>query len=299
MNWKNVVFTASTKEGLLKAKEQAAAWCAERPLAIGVAEMALGAALITFGVKSGAIDMGRDLVASVLSPEQNLAFIGGGTGTAAGAALGLLGNIGVVGAGLSLSIPAFALAGSGALLLGLGGYGSGKLVEEFFGGVPTLGESIGPACLLAVGVALMVDGSRRVLSDKGVQAGLAKFQDWTLELTGVSADQLLTSASSLGQYIKGEATNFVIQHVRDPRQLGMSSALVGLGAWGGAAAAASSVTVLGSTTLGSLALAAGLASPPLWPVFAGGALGAAGSYAVSRVGRARAIRTLIIGPPMV
>ena len=299
MNWKNVVFSDSAKEGLLKAKEHAAAWCAERPVTVGVAEMALGAALITLGVKSGAIEMGQDLVASVLSSEQNLAFIGGTAGSAMGAAGGLLGNIGVVGAGFALSVPALALAGSGALLLGLGGYGSGKLVEEFFSGVPSLGEFIGPASLLTVGVALMVDGARRVLGAESAQAHLAKFQDWTLELTGVPADQSLTSASALGQYIKGEATNFVIQHVRDPRQLGMSTVLTGLGVWGGATAAASSVTVLGSSTLGGVAVALGLASPPLWPVFAGGALGAAGSYAVSRLGRARAIRTLMIGPPTV
>ena len=298
MNWKNVVFSEHNKESLLKAKAHAEAWCAERPAAVGIAEMALGAALITFGVKSGAIEMGRDLVMSVLSPEQNLAFIGGSTGTATGAALGLLGNIGVVGGGFSLSIPAIALGGAGALLLGLGGFDAGKVAGELISPVPTLSEFIGPASLLVVGVALMVDGGRRVLSDKAVQDGLAKFEDWTLEVTGISVDSVITSASDLTKYLHGEATNFLIQHVRDPRQLGITSVLLGLGVWGGVTAAASTVTVLGSGTLGGVAVALGLASPPLWPVIACGAAGLAGSYAYWRLNRAKVIRTLMIGPPM-
>lgn len=298
MNWKNVVFSEHNKESLLKAKAHAEAWCAERPAAVGIAEMALGAALITFGVKSGAIEMGRDLVMSVLNPEQNLAFIGGSTGTATGAALGLLGNIGVASGGSAIAIPAIALGGSGALLLGLGGFGLGKLASELFSPVPTLSEFIGPASLLAVGVALMVDGGRRVLSAQAVQEGLAKFEDWTLKVTGISVGSVLTSAAEMTNYLHGEATDFLIQHVRDPRQLGFTSVLLGLGVWGGVTAAASTVTVLGSSALGGVAVALGLASPPLWPAVACGAAGLAGSYAYWRLNRPKVIRTLMIGPPM-
>ncbi len=68
--------------------------------------------------------------------------------------------------------------------------------------------------------------------------------------------------------------------------------------WGGVTAAASTVTVLGSSALGGVAVALGLASPPLWPAVACGAAGLAGSYAYWRLNRPKVIRTLMIGPPM-
>jgi predicted anti-sigma-YlaC factor YlaD len=51
----------------------------------------------------------------------------------------------------------------------------------------------------------------------------------------------------------------------------------------GGSIAAASVTIFGSSTLGSMALALGLISSPVWPVIAGGITGAATAHILWKI----------------
>ncbi|MGB6016166.1 MAG: hypothetical protein WBG32_15650, partial [Nodosilinea sp.] len=51
----------------------------------------------------------------------------------------------------------------------------------------------------------------------------------------------------------------------------------------GGSMAAASVTIFGSSTLGSMALALGLVSPPAWPIIAGGITGAATAHILWKI----------------
>jgi hypothetical protein len=85
------------ESGFSRALDHVKVWCAQHQWQVGVAEMALGAGLIAAGLKTGAIQMGVDVV---LSAASNASIFAGVTGAGLGALPGyLLGNIGLVAMG--------------------------------------------------------------------------------------------------------------------------------------------------------------------------------------------------------
>lgn len=270
-------------DGFRKAFEHANAWSQRHRWQVGLGEMAIGASLIALGVQNGAIEMGSQLVASVFDH----ATTAGALGAAAGGALGtipglLLKSIGVAALGTAFSVPAIALMGGGALFLGLAGYGTGRLISDFLHPVPGMADFIGTGSLLLVGVALMVDGARRVATDASVLAAAARFTDGVLYLGRQAAGQVLSTKEALVGYLDSEIGGFLRDVAKNPTLLGTTTLLVAGGVGIGSSVAAASVTVLGSKTLGGVALALGIASAPVWPVVAGGSLALGAVYGLWR-----------------
>ncbi len=155
-------FSDTELDGLERLKAYASNWCREHQTALGVAEMALGAALLTAGWKNGALQMGVDFVAHKLNPGW-AAELTGASGVGIGGLAGyIIGNIGVTAMGTGFAIPALALAGGAALVFGLAGYTGAKLLEDFLHQAPNMDQLLSAAGMVAVGAWLLVDGARRI-----------------------------------------------------------------------------------------------------------------------------------------
>ena len=176
-----IVLLEPEKRGFQKALDYCKKWGAEHQAEIGVAEMALGAGIITWGLQSGLIQIGTDVVGS------KLADIGGATGASLGAvgvplaAATILKSIfvggvsGVAGVTMIPAVPVIALIGGGAAVFGAFGYTAGDLTERAF--APSFGEYVEAASIVAVGAALMIDGARRIVKDERVLQMASKFKD--------------------------------------------------------------------------------------------------------------------------
>ena len=58
---KEIIITNQEKTKISQPIEHARLWVNEHSVAIGVAEIALGAAAISYGINSGAIEYGKDM----------------------------------------------------------------------------------------------------------------------------------------------------------------------------------------------------------------------------------------------
>ncbi|MBQ0942240.1 hypothetical protein KAK07_02705 [Ideonella sp. 4Y16] len=267
------------RAGLQRALDHARQWAAQHQWQLGAVEMALGASLLAWGVQSGAVEMGQQLVASVLSDGQQQGLFGAAAGAALGTLPGLvLQTVGVAAMGTAFSVPALVLMGGGALLMGLAGYGAGRLAADYLQATPSLAEAIGPGSLVVVGVALLLDGARRIASDAQVRAAVSRFADGVLHLGSVAAQQVLSSLQTLVDHLNEAMQDLA----RSPLAMGSIAAATAGGVVAGGALAAGSVTVLGSHTLGAAAVTLGLVTAPVWPVVAGGVAAATGTYAAWR-----------------
>ncbi|KAB0575671.1 hypothetical protein F7Q92_18425 [Ideonella dechloratans] len=267
------------RAGWQRAVEHARHFADEHGWQLGVLEMALGAGLLAWGIQDGVIDMGTQLVASVLDHGTTEGAIGAATGGALGVLPGLvLKSIGVAAMGTAFSVPAVVLMGGGALLMGLAGYGAGRLAADFLHPAPSLGEFIGPACLAAVGVALLLDGARRLARDEELRGAVSRFADGVLYLRHLPLQQVLDNREALLASLSAELTALS----KSPVGMGGVATATAAGAAAGSALAAGSVTVVGSHALGGAALALGLVSAPVWPVVVGGAAAGGAAYAAWR-----------------
>lgn len=274
---KRIGLSPRDRSAISKAREIASQWCREHPqLLVGVAEMALGAALLSWGVQAGTIEMGAQIVGTMTDITSTGGVAGAVTGLVVGGiAAKIVGSIGIVGMGSAVGVPVGVLAlGAGGLLSALG-YTVGDVVDGYLSRVD-MGQLAVGAGALGVGLALLVDGARRVAREEAVSQGAARVTATAVELFDASATVVARTVADLQRY----------RH--DAAALGVSS-LAGMGgaAFGGAYAA-STVTVLGSKTIGALVLATGLVSTPVWPVLLGGSAAAVGAGLLARrVFRAR------------
>lgn len=243
-------------------------WCSTHQWAVGVGEMALGGAVITWGIQSGNIHMGTDVIASQWSD-------GGVFGAATGAGIGgiaasFIGSIGVAAMGGAIAVPAIALIGGGAAIFSAFGYSVGDMAQRFF--EPPGGFGFTDASILAIGVALMVDGARRLITDEKVLAMASFLQDGVLHISTLTSKIVARTWGELQAMIENLSEH---PDAKDAA-LGIASGVTAAtGAVIGGHVAAGSVTVLGSHGLGAAALSLGLISAPVWPVIAGGAAGLA------------------------
>lgn len=257
------------KRGFQKALDYSKTWCAEHQWAVGVGEMALGAAVIAWGLQSGHIHMGTDVVATQLSDG---GIIGGATGAGLGGIGGsILGSIGVAGA-FTFGIPALALAGGGALILGAAGYGVGDLVQKFLTPPGGFGDFFFGASILGIGIALLIHGARRVVKDANLLKLASKIKDGVIYVAKLTVKVVAKTLEELHSLFNDLLKGGFVKEVAHGTTVGVAT-VVGTGV--GGSLAAGSVTVLGSHALGGAALSLGLVSAPLWPVIAGGAAGLA------------------------
>jgi hypothetical protein len=253
-----------------RAMEQCKAWSAKHQAEVGVAEMALGAAILSWGVMNGHIVMGRDVVGSKLADIGGMA--GFGVGAAGSAVLAgtilkgvFVGGVGMV-AGVT-SIPAVALIAGGSLILGAFGYGIGDKLEPIFNPAMGFGDMLMGASIVAVGAALMIDGGRRIVTDERVLETASKFKNGVIQLAPQATEIVAATWDELQMLVKELA--------KAPSAYATAGTTAAAGAAIGSTLAAGSVTVLGSHGLGAVALSMGLVSAPVWPVIAGGAAGLA------------------------
>jgi len=232
---------------------------AEHPKQVGIAEVAIGATLLTYGVNAGIIEVGRHVVASAAGIDSG--GIGALAGAAGGAATGLLGSkliggIGLAAMGGAIAVPAVALIGGGSLIFSLGGYAAGNEFEAV--------ASFDPAGVLMSGAALpvglwfLIRGSRRLMGGATIGEALTKGGDIFLRLDAFTGEIVARSLEELNAFA---GRNVDVG-------LGATATVVAgsAGAAVGASAAAGSVTIFGSKALGTAALSAGLVSAPIWPV---------------------------------
>ena len=187
----------------------------------------------------------------------------------------MLGSIGVAALGGGVAVPAALLAGAGSLMLGACGYTAADLVHRFLNPSVDIGAFLASASVLAVGVALMIDGARRIIKDSRVLAAASRVKDgiiYLVELSGINQvmRDILSKPETSGDAMGRIAT--------------AGAVAAGTGAMG-ATVAAGTVTVLGSHTVGAVALSLGLVSAPIWPVIVCGAAGMGVGYAAWSVGR--------------
>ncbi len=267
------------KSAFRKALDKIQTYVDQHRWQFGAAEMAIGAALVAWGIESGAITMGQQLVASVFESGETEGILGASTGAALGVLPGLvLKSIGIAALGTAVSVPALVLMGGGALVMGLAGYGAGRAVADFLNQAPDLAAFASSSGVLLLGVALLVDGARRICTDEKVKALATRFSDGALHLKTLAKTRVIESVPELVTYLDVDLRGYLGTLRSNPAALAGTTVGVAAGAAVGSVAAASSVTVLGSSALGGVALSLGLVSAPLWPVIAGGGAAVAASY---------------------
>lgn len=264
------------QSSLRKIQHALKTWCSANPVPLGVVQVAVGAALVALGVKTGAIEMGSALLATH-TPIVNIGSIVGAAGAGAGGgwAGAILGGIGVAAGGTAIGIPAALVAGGAACVFGLAGYAVGDIAHNILAPETGVLPLVLPGSLLTLGAYLIVRGSTNVLSGTGVastfRSGMSQARDSLLMLRPLSAETLAATKAELA----GFAAEWSTPSQSRPEMIAASAAVIGCSAGGivaGSAMATASVSVMGSSFLGSLAVSAGLVSAPLWPVVAGAAV---------------------------
>lgn len=246
-------------------------WCEAHGAEIGVIEMAVGGALIAWGLQNGLIEMGTDLVATALADQGLAAKVGGAAGATVGSLPGLvLGSIGVAAGGTAIGIPAVIVIGGGAFILGSMGYTLTDIISQFL--KPDLVELLTVSSVVLVGTALLIDGARRFVTDPRVLDAASAVAKGVLHLKDLTVDVLARTADEL----KAIIDSMLSKPESSTDAAGSTVGGVGgaaTGAFIGSTLGAGAVTVLGSTTLGAAALSLGLVSAPVWPIVVGGAAG--------------------------
>lgn len=262
---RRMTLTDDDVAALEAARDYCRRWCERHQWQLGAAEIALGLGILAYGVQSGVLAAGVDYIkgdtADWRLPGAGIGAAVGALGTAAFKLVGgkLLGSIGVAAIGTAAGLPVLPLAlGAGALLAALG-YAGGDLAQRFLAPAATPLDFVSAGGLLGVGLALVIDGARRVLADPRVLATASRLRNRTLELVRLTAP--------FRAAVRAELADCAKQWLAQPEKVALVPAATTIGgALLGTHLAAGSVTVLGSSTLGSAALSLGLVAAPVWPV---------------------------------
>lgn len=276
--------------GLNRAFALCKKWAEDHQAEVGIAEMAMGAAILSWGVMNGQLTMGQDIAAS------NLADIGGLTGIGVGAlsstilATTLLKGVFVGGVGLVAGvtcIPAAVIVGGSAVILGSLGYVVGDKIAPLFSSSFDFQGLLSGASIIAVGTALLIDGARRLVKDERVLALASNFHAGVIKLVPQTTEIVVASWTELQRLVHELAER--------PSGYAAIGSTTLAGAAIGSTLAAGSVTLLGSSGLGAVALSLGIVSAPVWPIIAGGAAGLTLGVAAWRSIRKYQARTIKIG----
>jgi len=162
-----ISFSEDDKKCFKKALKYSKHWCNVHRWEIGAAEMALGAAILVWGLHSGQLEIGRDFIVSKLPNYKSGNFYGTAPeARVRGIGSSILGSIGVTTSGDRIGIPAIVLAGGGAFILNEFGYAIEDSSEEFFPTAANLGNFVAGASTLTLGLALAIDGARCVVKNE-------------------------------------------------------------------------------------------------------------------------------------
>jgi hypothetical protein len=250
--------------------------------------MAAGAAMVAMGVKSGAIEIGANLLGTHNPLMNTGTMVGTATGIGFGAWVGaMLGSIGVAAAGTAIGIPAIVVIGGAAVIFGLAGYTLGDLANNFLTPSLDIATLVGGGSLLVAGTYLLIKGARRILSHQNLKSALlnkvSDIREGLIILPSLTAEVIAHTKEELASF----ATELMTLPETKVEAALTSASTVALGAVGVVASgsvATGSITVFGSSALGGYALSLGLISAPIWPVIAGGLLaGGVGYTAIKAV----------------
>jgi hypothetical protein len=288
---KELSLSSNDKNGLNNFIDYCKNWSEEHQAEVGVTEMAIGAGLLSRGVMNGHIIVGQDILGSMLPDIGAMAGAAtGGIGSSAIAAMFLKSIFigGVTGVAGVTSIPAIALIGGATLIFSSFGYVIGDVIERVID--PDFMQLLSGGSILAIGVALMIDGASRIVKDVRVLQASSTFKNGVIHFaessTGIVAksfDELQSKARELNDEIDRKIKE--LANHPDAEDVAFKASAVSTIAGGsllGGALAGGTVTVLGSHGLGAIALSLGLVSAPVWPIVAGGAAGLAVTLAAWR-----------------
>ena len=263
-----IVLTKQDKVGFKKALDYCEIWGAKHQAEVGLAEMAAGAGLIAWGLHSGQILYQSQLLVNRLPNIVGSAALGVGAFAGPTLAATILKSVfiggvsGVAGITLAPAIPLIALASGGALIFGAFGYSLTDLAVKGF--APSFADFAVDASITSVGIALLLDGARRIVKDKRILALASKLKNGVIQLVHGTTENVIRTWNELRKELN-----------QYPQAGLVAGATTVAGTLIGGSLAAGSVTVLGSSGLGAAALSLGQVSATLWPVLAGGAEGLA------------------------
>lgn len=167
---------------------------------IGIAEIALGASIVSYAVHSGQLKIDSEFQAiqaqayqagfqgTKFAPE----IIGGLAGMGMGGIAGLiLGGVGIAAMGGAIGIPAILIAAGGSAIFGLAGYAVTDIAKNFLSpdaAAAFANSGLSPAhfdgskllmegALITAGIWLVIDGAKRVLKDQKVKLVLESVKD--------------------------------------------------------------------------------------------------------------------------
>lgn len=259
---KRIPLSPQVTEAARDALAHVKAFAATHALEIGLAEIAAGAAIFAHAVADGSALLGVHLVAT------KLPWIGVGTGSLAAIATSCVGSIGVAAMGTAIGVPAAFLTCGAGLLFGLAGVGLGSLAEKVID--PSAMEFLDPRARVTLGIFLILDGARRILGDDRFQKMKVAVTETYLEAREITRPVIAQTLEQLQQLKPADMMDAVGASTT-------AAVFASAGAVAGSTLGVGSVTVLGSSGLGGVAVALGVVSAPLWPAVVGGAaLGAAG-----------------------
>lgn len=254
-------------------------WCQSNPVAAGVVEMALGAALISYAISNGLVDESVHAIKALSDPLFNNASkigaaVGGGVGYIAGS---IIGSIGVVALGGAIGIPAIVVAGGASLILGLAGYTAGDILHNIANTIDYPALALNGSVFL-IGLGLLIDGARRCLSSEKVQAHIANIKSGVILLSEVTVEVAAETTQQILQLAKVGLHN--VHPIAKDVSVGLAVGSIVLAA--GGTISAGTTTVLGSSALGSLAIGLGLINPITLPVVGSAVVCAAGAVLMKR-----------------
>jgi hypothetical protein len=160
-------------------------WAKENQCAVGISEIALGVALLKYGISHDLISVGTHLVGTAFNTSMKAGLVSGGIAGIAGA---FLGNIGVAALGGAIGIPGVVLAGGAAAVFGCAGYGVSEMLKQF---TPLLDQAktvtldFAGSSLVAIAVALIFDGAKRILGShilQKIKSAVSSFINGVLNL---------------------------------------------------------------------------------------------------------------------
>lgn len=198
---KTIELSGEQKAGFQKVLKSVEIFCKRNPCVVGGAEIVTGAGLVALAVKLGAVDMGAHLVGLDAGRFNVESFLGAGGGGLAGSAASILGSIGVVAGGGAIGIPAALLGVAGAAVGAFTGYGVGDVVHNLLAHAPSYLSIIGVGSLLVVGLALIIDGCRRILGSETFQKAWSSFKNGIIYLTDVTVKIVSKTADEISEFL--------------------------------------------------------------------------------------------------
>jgi len=242
--------------------------CAQNKWALGIGEMAAGAGLIVIGIHIGHFQ--TDLLGTKLNGFNVESICSAVAGASVGAfAAAMLGSIGVVPFG-GVCITAAQLIPGGAAVFGAAGYSAGDAVHNLLLPGMGVGQLLSGCSLLTMGLALLLDGARRIITDEKLRRMLSDLLDGMISSAKATAAAVADSLTSLTTMADALAHKISVDTTVSAAT-GLAGAATGAAV--GSSIAVGSVTMLGSHALGGIALSLGIVSAPLWPVIACGGAG--------------------------